>query len=130
MKLGMKLKSRNEMASPLISIGIALFIMFVVSGLLLVLLAFLLYKFDLGESVIRGGIIGVYVISGFIGGLILGKRMKNRKYMWGLVGGLLYFLILFVFSILMKQGMNFDTTKVVTSLILCGASGMTGGMIS
>lgn len=123
-------KTRYEVADPVKAMGIAIVCMFVVSLFLLMLLAFFLYKFDLGVSVVRGGLIVVYVVTGLIGGLVLGKRMKKQKFVWGLVGGLLYFVILFVFSLLMKRELSFDFTNVVTTLILCGASGMAGGMIS
>ena len=130
MKAEANTKTRYEVADPVKSMGIALFCMFVVSLFLLMLLAFLLYKFDLGAGAVRGGMIAVYVISGMTGGLVIGKRMKKQKFVWGLAGGLLYFVILLLFSLLMKRQLDFDFTNVVTTLILCGASGMAGGMIS
>lgn len=55
-----------------------LFAMYIVTGLILLLLTALLYKFDIGENVINLGVIVVYIISGFLGGFILGK-VKNEK---------------------------------------------------
>lgn len=130
MEFGTRLKKRNEAGSPAAAIGMAVFIMFVISGLLLVLLALLLYRFQLSEGVVRGAIVGIYIISGFLGGFFLGKKMKTKKYLWGFIGGMCYFLILLLFSLIMKKGFDFHMTKLLTSFILCSASGMAGGMLS
>ena len=58
-----------------------LFAMYIVTGLILLLLTALLYKFDIGENVINLGVIAVYIISGFLGGFILGKVKKTRKFL-------------------------------------------------
>ena len=41
---------------------------FFVSAVILVVLAFLMYRFELAENVVRGGIIAAYVFSCFMGG--------------------------------------------------------------
>ena len=76
------------------------------------------------------GIVVIYVISGVIGGFLMGKVMKEQKFLWGLLAGALYFVILLLVSMLVKGGLEMELTKVLTTAILCGASGMAGGMIS
>ena len=51
---------------------------YIVTGLLLLLLTFLLYQFKLDEQTVVAGIVVIYVVSTFIGGLILGKLTKKR----------------------------------------------------
>ena len=51
----------------------ALLVSYVVTGMLLLILAMLLYKFDLDEKSVSAGIIAIYVASTLIGGLVLGK---------------------------------------------------------
>ena len=68
MKLGYKIKPRDAKSNPTTAILAAVFAMFLISGLLLLLLALLLYKMEPGESVIKIGIVAVYVISGLCGG--------------------------------------------------------------
>lgn len=106
-----------------------LFAMYIVTGLILLLLTALLYKFDIGENVINLGVISVYIISGFLGGFILGKVKKTRKFLWGMVIGGLYFLILFAASVLFEKGLGNDAGHFVTTFVLCVASGMAGGML-
>ena len=84
MKLGYKIKPRDAKSNPTTAILAAVFVMFLISGLLLLLLALLLYKMEPGESVIKIGIVAVYVISGLCGGFLMGKRMREQKFLWGL----------------------------------------------
>ena len=51
MKLGYKIKPRDAKSNPTTAILAAVFVMFLISGLLLLLLALLLYKMEPGESV-------------------------------------------------------------------------------
>ena len=69
--------------------------MYIITGLGLVLLAVLLEKMQQGETFVKVGIVIVYILSGFVGGLIAGKKMKTRKFLWGILMGVAYFVILF-----------------------------------
>ena len=121
MKLGYRIKPRDAKSNPTTAILAAVFVMFLISGLLLLLLALLLYKM---------GIVAVYVISGLCGGFLMGKRMREQKFLWGLAAGVIYFLLLFGVSLLVKGTGDLQMTRIFTTLILCGASGMAGGMLS
>ena len=108
----------------------ALLAAYIVTGLLLLLLAFLLYKLQLSESIVNIGIIAIYVISCFLGGFLEGKMMKTRKFLWGGAFGLLYFAVLAIISLAVGQGFSGSSSHFVTTLILCMAGGTLGGMVS
>ena len=97
---------------------------------MLLLLAFLLYKMGLSEQMVSVAIIAIYVISTFVGGFIAGKKLQSRKFVWGLMVGLAYFLVLAVVSVLINQSVSELGDSVMTTFILCGAGGMLGGMLS
>ena len=103
---------------------------YIVTGLLLLLLALLLYKLQLSESVVTIGIIAIYVAACFLGGFLEGKMMKTRKFLWGGAFGLLYFAVLAVISLAVGQGFSGSSSHFVTTLILCMAGGTLGGMVS
>lgn len=103
---------------------------YIITGLLLLLLALLLYKFQLSEAKVNIGIIIVYVLSSFLGGFLEGRMMKARKFLWGAATGLLYFAILALISLAVNQGLNGGSSHFVTTLILCTAGGTLGGMLS
>ena len=56
-----------------------LLFMYIITGILLVILAGMLCKLQLSESVVAVGIVLIYVISGFLGGFLGGKIMQNQK---------------------------------------------------
>ena len=74
-----KMQNEGKRQNEIFLIIKILFAMYIVTGVILMLLAFLLYKMDLSENVINIGVILVYVISGFLGGFIIGKVKKARK---------------------------------------------------
>ena len=97
---------------------------------LLLLLALLLYRFELTEKVVSVCIIGIYILVTFLAGFLAGKREGSRKFLWGLLLGGLYFLILIVISLTVNRGMGEVWGNFFTVLILCCGSGMLGGMLS
>ena len=56
--------------------------------------------------------------------------MKKQKYVWGLLLGTGYFLLLIGVSCLVEKGFPMDIGHVVTTLALCTGGGTLGGMIS
>lgn len=108
----------------------ALVAAYIVTGILLLLLALLLYKLDLDESRISIGIIAVYILSSFLGGILAGRGCESRKFLWGLVTGSLYFLVLFLLSLAFKRPMQMPVASLVTTCLMCMGGGMAGGMIS
>ncbi len=120
----------NNRKNKLLVIISTLLIMYVITGLALLALALLLFKMQLSENVVTVGIMVIYIVSCLIGGLIAGKRIQVRKFLWGVVVGAVYFVILLIGSLLMNRGISSDTVHVATTLVMCMAAGMIGGMIS
>ena len=83
----MERQTRKE--SMLIPVLVILVTMYIITGMLLLLLAFLMYKLDLTEPVVNGAIIAIYIIAGFLGGFLMGKKAGVKKYLWGLLMGAL-----------------------------------------
>lgn len=103
---------------------------YVVTGVLLMILALLLYKIDLDEQKVTMGIIATYVISTFAGGFIMGKLVEEQRFVWGLVLGVIYFLLLFAVSFAVNHQLQSNGTNLITTLLLCAGGGMLGGMVS
>lgn len=108
----------------------ALLASYIVTGILLFILTFLLYKFDLDEQMVTAGIIAIYVLSTFAAGFIMGKLKKSRKFIWGLGMGLLYFLLLFGISIGVYRSFDGNAVSVLSTFLLCAGGGMLGGMLA
>ena len=106
----------------------ALLVSYLLTGGLLLLLAGLLYRFRLDEGKIQIGIILIYIFSCFAGGFLSGKMMKSRKFLWGVLLGLLYFLIMTLVSLAVNRGLQDGPTSYFTTFLLCMGGGMLGGM--
>lgn len=107
----------------------ALLAAYLTTIILLLGLAFGLYRFDLSEQAVQGGILAVYVLSAFIGGRIAGKMAGHRRFFWGMLVGLLYFAMLILISLLAYQSVAIGG-GIAVSALLCVAGGMLGGMLS
>ena len=107
-----------------------LFITYLVSAILLLLLAFALYKLGLSSDKLKLGIMAIYGVSGFLCGFLSGKISGTKKYLWGISAGLCYFSVLFVISIIINKGFNMDWGNVLVQFALCSGCGMLGGMIA
>ena len=97
---------------------------------LLLLLALMLYRFGLSEKVVSICIIVIYIAVTFLAGFIAGKKAGEKKFLWGLAMGCIYFLILTAVSVVVNKGMAQDMGNLLTVFMLCGGSGMLGGMLS
>lgn len=101
---------------------------YILTGLLLLLLAFLLYQFQLSKKAVFVGIILIYLVSTFLAGFLAGKKAKSRKYLWGFLMGAAYFLVLAGMSLLMNSPEG--SSGFLTSFLLCAGGGTLGGMLS
>lgn len=128
--MSFRLKPRDAKENPVKVLALVLFVMSVVSGLLLLLLALLLYKLQLSAEAVRIAVIVIYVVTGLLGGLLAGFCLKSKKFLWGFAAGTLYFLILFCVSLALGGDLSVDWVKAGTTLVLCACAGMAGGMVS
>lgn len=103
---------------------------YILTAGLLLLLAFILYRFGLSEKVVSVCIIAIYIAVTFLAGLLAGKREGKRKFLWGLIMGVLYFGILTVVSLVVNKGVEDVAGNMMTVFFLCAGSGMLGGMVS
>lgn len=103
---------------------------YILTAGLLLLLAFMLYRFGLSEKVVSICIIGIYIVVTFAAGLIAGKREGRKKYLWGLAMGCAYYVILVIVSLIVNRGPQDIAGNMATVFFLCAGSGMLGGMIS
>lgn len=107
-----------------------LIVAYLITGISLLLLALLLFKMHLDEGKVTIGIIIIYIVSCFLGGLFVGKKTGQQKFLWGTMLGLVYFLLLTAISAITEPGLADGWRGLLTSLVMCMGAGMLGGMIS
>lgn len=107
----------------------SLIVSYIITGLLLLFTAFLLYMLEPEQSLVSLGILAIYVLSSFLGGLLAGRGVGSRKFLWGLLTGALYFALLLLASALFG-GVDSEAAEIVTTMLLCFGGGMLGGMLA
>lgn len=117
----------NGIVKPMLR---SLLISYVLSGILLAALALALYKLRLKEGQVNLMVYAVYLLTCLSGGFLAGKRIRQRRFFWGLLSGLLYFLVLFAVSWAMNMGSAIDMERSVTVMGICALGGTIGGMLS
>ena len=55
---------------------------YILTGVMLVVLAFLLYKLGLSEKIVSIAIIVIYVAATLFAGFVTGKKMQNRRHIF------------------------------------------------
>lgn len=125
----MEKRGEGKEGVPVLALAKCLLASYMLTLLLLCLLAFLLYKLHLTEGMVTIAISAIYVVTTFIAGFLAGKRMETRKFLWGALIGAAYFIVLAVVSILVKTPENALGNSFWTTLVLCVAGGTLGGML-
>lgn len=117
----------NGIVKPMLR---SLLVSYLLSGILLAVLAFALYQLRLKEGQVNVMVYVIYFVTCFLGGMVAGKGIRQRRFFWGLLSGLAYFLVLLAVSWMMNKGGAVDMDRSLTVLGICAAGGTMGGMIS
>ena len=108
----------------------SLLVSYVLSGILLIITSFALYKFRLKEAQVKMAVNVIYLLSCAVAGFLMGKGLKKQRFFCGLSAGLSYFLVLLAVSFVINKGLTSDTAQLLTTLALCVGSGIIGGVSS
>ena len=60
----------------------------------------------------------------------MGKLTGTKKFLWGLLLGVLYFVLLLLISLGVYHTLQAEITNLLTTFLLCAGGGMLGGMVS
>lgn len=115
-------RAAGVFGSLLVSMGVTV--------VLLLLLAVILLKLQPDLQLAEKGILLVYVLACFAGGWYAGRRSGKRKFLWGLLSGALYFLLLLAVSVLRTQPFECGILESGIAFLLCIGAGMLGGMLA
>lgn len=108
----------------------SLFVSYIVTAVILLILALIVYKAEPSNMVISVGVVFTYLLSSFIGGMLTGKKIQEKRFLWGIISGALYFAIIFAVSLLMNKDIVSQIGNTIIVFVTCGFGGMLGGMLS
>lgn len=119
-----------KLSKRIMNVCLALLTAYLVTAVLLAGLAVLYWKTELSQGIVKIIILVLYLFSAGAGGYAAGKLQKEKKYIWGFLVGLLYFVLLLIMNFL-SVGLNEIPVKSVWTVgIICVMSGALGGMIA
>ncbi len=108
----------------------SLIISYIVTFILLLIFSMIMYYGNVSEKVVGIFVIITYFISSLLGGLSIGKSVENRRFLWGMILGLLYFGIIMMITLVGRVGNEQIDSSKITGFITSCIGGMLGGMIS
>lgn len=114
------------MTSKILNVIKILVVTYVLTGVMLLLLALGLYKFNLSNWQITAGIVVTYALSAFLGGYALARKERTRRLLWGMAFGVVYFAILAVASLIMNKGLAMDQGAALRAVLICVGAGAIG----
>ena len=108
----------------------SLLISYIMSFILLLIFALIMYYGNISDKIVGIFVLSTYFISTLIGGISMGKSVENKRFIWGLLEGMIYFLLIFFISIIGNRTETSFNTSVFVGLVISSVGGMIGGMIS
>lgn len=102
---------------------------YMVTTVLLFLLAFAVFKLKWNEKSTWISLYGIYLLSSMVGGYYLGKKREKRRFLWGLLAGGIYELVLLLMAIGVYQTIG-SLGRLGMQLGLCLLGGMIGAIVS
>ena len=124
------MEKREIYTEKVIFITKCMLMAYILTAGLLLLLAFMLYRFGLSEKVVSICIIAIYIVVTFLAGMLAGKKAGKRRFLWGLAMGITYYMILVIVSMIVNKGAQAVAGNMAKVFFLCAGSGMMGGMLS
>ncbi|MCI5596245.1 MAG: TIGR04086 family membrane protein [Lachnospiraceae bacterium] len=100
-----------------------------ITGMILAFLAFGIWKWEFSDFAVNIGMIASYILAALFGGFYLGKKKKEKKFIWGILLGVCYIIILFVAALCLDGSLVILNRNTITTAFICILSGMLGGML-
>lgn len=103
---------------------------YIITAIGLLILSLIMLKSDLSAGALGISIVIIYIISTISGGFLVGKKIKERKFIWGMITGIFYFVIIFIISLVMNKANSIPIGNLFTVFLISSLGGTLGGMVS
>ena len=109
---------------------IILAVMLILTVISVFVLAFLMYNLRFDESKLKICVGAIYFVVNIIGGFMIGKLADRKRLPFGMAMGYVYFVCMFILSIILKGIVGAGDFPVAFAAVLSIAGGGFGGSIS
>ena len=118
------------MKKKLLGLLVSLLVACIVTGLLILVIALIMYKLELSQTQVGLFVILIYGIAGIVSGFVYCKIKGCKRLLNGALMGLVYFVLIAVISCIYNKGLGDDMGKTAISMIVCVVGGILGGIMS
>lgn len=94
------------------------------------LLALLMMKTGLGDSVMFPLLIACFCLASFIGGRYFAKHATSKRFLWGIIFGAAFFAVYLIVTYFLSGSSTLLSENAMTFLLAAVGSGCLGGMLS
>ena len=120
----------SSQSMKMIHVMKAVALSYLVTIFLLLVIAFLMLQIGLPSAGVTAAIIITYILSVFIGSFYLGKRVEEKRFIWGLIAAIIYFSIYVIISLVISGNEGVQLGNYIITFLIVALSGMAGGMLS
>jgi len=120
----------QKVLSRVMNVLLAVLLSALVTAVLIALSAAVMLKGTLTAGSEKIILIVIRILACLAGGFFCGKKNKKRGFLWGLLIGMIYCILLLALSIFSGSGADLLSAGVITTALCCLGSGMLGGMLS
>ncbi|GMQ63766.1 MULTISPECIES: TIGR04086 family membrane protein [Vallitalea] len=106
----------------------AIMIGYIITILCVLLLSFIVYKYDLSNSQINIGRVIIIILATIIMGLLIGRSIGKNKWMYGAIAGVIYFVIFVIASIIINKNSGISG-GAISLFFMCVGGSTLGGML-
>lgn len=101
-----------------------------ITAALMFLLAALMYFTGLSERLMAPLVVAAYVLATFIGGLYFSKHGERKRFLWGIVFGIAFFILYLLVVACCGTLLSMKPGEAIMMLVFSLVAGMAGGMVS
>ena len=109
--------------------SINMLISFGISIVFLLITSLIFAYTSISDRYLNMFVFGTIAISVLIGSMLLLRKIKQKGFFYGILFGLIYCLILYIFSVIAYNGFFFTNTLGIYFLICCLLTGTVGGIV-
>ncbi len=103
---------------------------YLISFLLISACAAVVWKSGFSASQMKLAIYAVYAVSCLCGGFFAGRKLQEKRILWGMASGLIYFVVLIALSVILTHAVPTFSSKALLTLGLCLIGSIIGAVIS
>ncbi len=99
----------------------------ILSILMILFLSYILLSVGMPSKILTLSVYAIYILSTGISGYLLGRHTRNKRYLWGILLGMAYFITLLVISLIYTGNPPYKNHAFL-AFLFSALGGMLGSM--